>query len=167
MIAPTTVKEYFAEDHERLDTLFDSFQKMKRSDFAGAKEAFKAFKAGLQRHIVCEEDFLFPFWEEKCGVTEGGPTLVMRAEHRQIGEQLEAIHGKLAEHNLEGDEEERVLMDLLRAHNRKEEDVLYPAIDRVAVPEECTELFRKLELIAPERYAACCGVHHKTSAEPL
>lgn len=167
MTASTTIVEYFREDHKRLDALFDSFQTRKRSDFAEAKEAFKAFKTGLQRHIVREEDVLFPLWEEKCGLAEGGPTLVMRAEHRQIGEQVEAIHEKVAEHNPESDQEERVLLDLLHAHNKKEEDVLYPVIDRVAGPDERTELFKNLELISPERYAACCGVHHKTSSEPL
>jgi iron-sulfur cluster repair protein YtfE (RIC family) len=166
-MAATTVREHFAQDHDRLDALFETFQSLKRSNFAAAKEAFKSFKAGLQRHIVWEEDVLFPLWEEKCGVAEGGPTLVMRAEHRQIGEQLEAIHDKVAEHDPESGHEEQVLLDILRAHNRKEEQVLYPAIDRVTEPEERAELFRKLEHIPPERYAACCGAHHKTSSEPL
>ena len=162
--APITVREYFGEDHDRLDALFESFQTLKRSDFARAKEAFNTFKAGLQRHIVWEEDFLFPFWEEKSGLTEG-PTMVMRAEHRQIGELLEAIHEKVAEQNPESDKEERALLELLQAHNRKEEQILYPAIDRVAEPAERAELLRKLELISAEGSAGCCGVHRKTISE--
>ena len=69
-----TICEFFEQDHDRLDELFKTFQKMKRSDFAKAKEAFKAFKVGLQRHIVWEEDLLFPLWEEKTGMSEEGPT---------------------------------------------------------------------------------------------
>ena len=72
------VSEFFGQDHDRLDELFKTFQKFKRSDFAKAKEAFKEFKFGLQRHIVWEEDILFPLWEEKTGVSDGGPTFVMR-----------------------------------------------------------------------------------------
>jgi len=34
---------------------------------------------------------------------------VIRAEHRQIGRQLEAIHGKVADQNPDSDQEERVL----------------------------------------------------------
>ena len=36
------------------------------------KEAFKEFKLGLQRHIVWEEELLFPIWEEKTGMVEDG-----------------------------------------------------------------------------------------------
>jgi hypothetical protein len=39
----------FEQDHDRLDALFTTFQEQKRKDFAKAKEAFVAFKFGLQR----------------------------------------------------------------------------------------------------------------------
>ena len=74
-----TIREFYEQDHDRLDELFKTFQQLKRSDFAKAKEAFKEFKFGLQRHIVWEEDLLFPLWEEKTGMSEGGPTFVMRS----------------------------------------------------------------------------------------
>ena len=51
-----TITEFFEKDHDQLDELFKTFQKLKRSDFSNAKEAFEAFKFGLQRHIVWEED---------------------------------------------------------------------------------------------------------------
>ena len=104
-----TISEFYEQDHDRLDELIKTFQKLKRSDFAKAKEAFKEFKFGLQRHIVWDEDVLFPLWEVKTGMSESGPISVMRAEHRQIGRQLEAIHGKVADQNPDSDQEERVL----------------------------------------------------------
>ena len=104
-----TITEFYEQDHDRLDELFKIFQQLKRSDLAKAKEAFKEFKFGLQRHIVWEEDQLFPLWEEKTGMSEGGPTFVMRAEHRQIGQQLEAVHDKVAEQNPDSDQEEQAL----------------------------------------------------------
>ena len=108
-----TVSAFFEQDHDRLDELFKTFQQSKRSDFPKAKEAFKEFKFGLQRHIVWEEDVLFPLWEKKTGMSESGPTPVMRNEHRQIGQQLEAIHGKVSEQNPDSDKEEQALLDLL------------------------------------------------------
>ena len=149
----------FEQDHDRLDALFQSFQTLKHHDFAKAKETFKEFKFGLQRHIVWEEDLLFPLWEERTGMSEGGPTFVMRHEHRQIGEQLEAIHQKVAEQNPESDREEAALLALLSAHNLKEERVLYPSIDQVVTPEECQDIFHKMKQIPEERYRVCCGVH--------
>jgi iron-sulfur cluster repair protein YtfE (RIC family) len=142
-----------------LDELFKTFQKMKRSDFAKAKEAFKAFKFGLQRHIVWEEDVLFPLWEVKTGMSEGGPTSVMRAEHRQIGQQLEAIHGKVADQNPDSDQEEQALLDLLGSHNMKEERVLYPTIDQLTSAEERETVFQNMKHIPEEQYKLCCGQH--------
>jgi regulator of cell morphogenesis and NO signaling len=154
-----TISEFYEQDHDRLDELFKTFQQLKRSDFAKAKEAFKAFKFGLQRHIVWEEGVLFPLWEEKTGMSEGGPTFVMRAEHRQIGQQLEAIHDKVAKQNPDSDQEEQALVDLLGSHNLKEERVLYPAIDQVTSPEERETAFRNMNDIPEERYKLCCGQH--------
>jgi iron-sulfur cluster repair protein YtfE (RIC family) len=154
-----TISEFYEQDHDRLDELFKTFQKLKRSDFAKAKEAFKAFKFGLQRHIVWEEGVLFPLWEEKTGMSEGGPTFVMRAEHRQIGQQLEAIHGKVADHNPDSDQEEQALLDLLGSHNMKEERVLYPAIDQLTSAEERETVFLNMNDIPEERYKLCCGQH--------
>ncbi|MEC4890260.1 MAG: hemerythrin domain-containing protein [Nitrospira sp.] len=154
-----TISAFFEQDHDRLDELFKTFQKLKRSDFPKAKEAFKEFKFGLQRHIVWEEDLLFPLWEEKTGMSEGGPTFVMRNEHRQIGQQLDAIHDKVAEQNPESDQEEQGLLSLLGAHNMKEERVLYPSIDQVTSAEERAIVFQNMKTIPEDRYKVCCGQH--------
>jgi iron-sulfur cluster repair protein YtfE (RIC family) len=154
-----TISAFYEQDHDRLDESFKTFQKMKRADFPKAKEAFKTFKFGLQRHIVWEEDVLFPLWEEKTGMSEGGPTFVMRAEHRQIGQQLEAIHGKVADQNPDSDQEEQALLDLLGSHNMKEERVLYPAIDQLTSAEERETVFQDMKNIPEERYKLCCGQH--------
>ena len=156
-----SISTFFEQDHDRLDALFESFQALKRHDVAKATEAFKEFKFGLQRHIVWEEDLLFPLWEEKTGMSEGGPTFVMRNEHRQIGEQLEAIHQKVIEQNQESDHEELALLKLLGSHNLKEERVLYPSIDQVTTPEECRDIFQRMKEIPEDRYRVCCGVHQR------
>jgi regulator of cell morphogenesis and NO signaling len=154
-----TITEFYEKDHDQLDELFKTFQKLKRSDFLKAKEAFEEFKFGLQRHIVWEEDLLFPIWEQKTGMSDSGPTPIMRNEHRQIGQQLEAIHQKVADQNPDSDQEEQALLDILGSHNRKEERALYPAIDQVAGAEEREIIFRNMKNIPEERYKLCCGQH--------
>lgn len=153
------ISTMFEEDHDRLDALFKSFQELKRTDFAKAKEAFVEFKFGLQRHIVWEEDLLFPLWEEKTGMAEGGPTFVMRAEHRQIGECLEAIHQKVQQQDPDSNREEQRLLELLGSHNMKEERILYPSIDQVTTDEERESVYRKMKDIPEERYRSCGGDH--------
>lgn len=159
MSVEKTITEFFERDHDQLDGLFQTFQQLKRSDFAKAKEAFQRFKFGLQRHIVWEEDLLFPLWEKKTGMTDSGPTPVMRNEHRQIGQQLEAIHQKVTDQNPDSDREEQALLDLLGSHNRKEERALYPAIDKVTSAEERQAVFLNMDNIPEERYKLCCGQH--------
>lgn len=147
----------FEQDHDRLDALFTTFQRQKRKDAAKAKEAFVEFKFGLQRHIVWEEDVLFPKWEENSGMAEGGPTQVMRTEHRIIGDCLEAIHQKVQANNPDSDLEEQRLVDVLKSHNMKEERILYPSIDQVVSDQERAELYQAMKDIPEERYRTCCG----------
>jgi regulator of cell morphogenesis and NO signaling len=154
-----TIRRFFEQDHDRLDELFKTFQQLKRSDFTKAEQAFKEFMVGLQRHIVWEEDLLFPLWEKKTGMSDSGPTPAMRNEHRQIGEQLEAIHRKVANQNVGSDQEEEGLLSLLSSHNRKEERALYPAIDQVTSAEERETVLLNMNNIPEERYKLCCGQH--------
>jgi iron-sulfur cluster repair protein YtfE (RIC family) len=144
-----TIREFYEKDHGRLDELFKTFQQLKRSHPPKAKGVFEEFKFGLERHIVWEEDLLFPLWEKKTGRSEEGPTVVMRGEHRQIKRQLEAIHGNVLQHNCDSDQEEQALLDVLGSQNRKEERALYPAIDQVASPEDREAVFRNMKL-SPE-----------------
>jgi iron-sulfur cluster repair protein YtfE (RIC family) len=147
----------FADDHDRLDQLLATYRRSKRVDFDRAKQAFKEFKVGLQRHILWEERILFPAFEEKTGMHGHGPTVVMRAEHREIARCLEAIHDKVRVRDLETDREEEALVEILSAHNQKEEDILYPALDRLLDDEEKAAAFRKMEALPAETYQACCG----------
>lgn len=143
-----TISTIFDEDHERLDALFKAYQTLKRTDFPKAKSAFLEFKAGLQRHVAWEEDVMFPLWEKKSGMTGGGPTIVMRLEHKEIGDCLESIHRKVQAQNPESDREEQILLDLLDRHNMSEEEVLYPEMDHLISPEEREAAFRAMEKIA-------------------
>lgn len=151
MNEPNSIGAFFERDHDRLDALFQSFQRWKRQDIAKAQDAFRELKFGLQRHIVWEEELLFPLWEEKTGMSEAGPTFVMRNEHRQIGAQLDAIHHKVTQQNSESDPEEQALQQLLGSHNLKEERVLYPSIDQVTTPEERENVFQKMKEIPEDR----------------
>jgi len=150
-----SISEYFAKDHDRLDDLFKNFQHWKHSDYRRAKEFFVAFKFGLQRHIVWEEEILFPLFEKKTGM-QFGPTYVMRNEHKEIAAHLESIHKKVQKTDPSSDREEQKLLEVLGAHNQKEEAILYPAIDRNLTPEELETVYAAIQNIPEERYLVCC-----------
>jgi iron-sulfur cluster repair protein YtfE (RIC family) len=155
-----TVQVSFAHDHDRLDQLLETYRRLKRVDFAQAKQAFREFKFGLQRHIIWEETILFPLFEEKTGMRDRGPTAVMRAEHREIGQRLEALHDKVRRQDVDSDREEEALLEALFAHNQKEENILYPAIDRLSSAEEKAAAFKTMEELPEEAYRTCCGGKH-------
>lgn len=140
---PATIAAYFSQDHDRLDALFRRFQTLKATDRPSALAAFQEFQSGLERHIVWEEEILFPKFEQKTGQV-GGPTEVMRGEHRQIRGFLEAMAGKLAQGDRETAAEEAGLLAVLGPHNEKEENILYPMIDQVCGAEERTQIFAEM-----------------------
>lgn len=149
------VFEYMSKDHDRLDQLYQNFKRVRENDRDESIGFFHDFKTGLQRHIIWEEDILFPLFEDKSGVKEGGPTDVMRQEHRQIKEILEKIHSNLmaSVYNKKLDTD---LYDVLGTHNSKEEEILYPWIDEMINNTEIDEIFEKMKHIPAERYDHCC-----------
>lgn len=126
-----TVFEFMAKDHDRLDGLFKEFQRFQNDDPARAKNAFRSFHEGLFRHIVWEEELLFPLFESRMQLS-GGPTEVMRMEHGQIKGYVERI---LSDQEEDSGQVVEWLEMVLCGHNEKEENILYPWIDQ-SVPEK-------------------------------
>lgn len=154
-----TITSYFEEDHNKLDQMFDQFQTLKACNYIEAKQYFKDFKSGLQRHIIWEEEILFPIFEAKMSMGTAGPTAIMRTDHRIIKNILEKIHEKVLLGNPESDDEEAELLNFLAQHNLKEEQVLYPLIDQFISKEERDQIFRQMENLPQERYRSCCGLN--------
>jgi len=148
-----TILGFMSANHAELDSIFDEFMKQQDNDVAKAMSLFHNFKVGLQKHIVWEEEILFPIFEKETGMRGSGPTEVMRMEHRQIKEFLEEIHTKLLGGGLEGiDGPENDLLDILGLHNEKEENILYPSIDDLLNDVEMRKVFTEMTNIPPEQY---------------
>lgn len=146
------ITDYYEADHDRLDEIFKTFQQLKRQDMPKARELFKEFRSGLLRHIIWEEEILFPLFEQKTGMTHAGPTEVMRMEHSVIKKHLEAILKKVSVNDPGTDEDEQLMLNTLVAHNQKEEQILYPAIDRYLNEDETGFVFTSMEKVPEERY---------------
>lgn len=128
--APVTISSYYAVDHDEIDQLLERFRASKMGDRPAALVMYREFKTRLERHIGWEEDILFPLFEQLTGMAENGPTVVMRAEHRQIRSFLDSIGATLQQGDASIDADESALLEVLAAHNFKEENILYPMIDR-------------------------------------
>lgn len=141
-----TVTDFFQADHRRLDDIYERYQQAKEAG-GDALVHFEDFADGLRRHIVWEEEQLFPLFEKRTGMGLGGPTEVMRREHRRIEGLIEALREDLRAGSLDtSGENEDVLLDMLAQHNVKEEQVLYPSIDNLLSDDEVADLFSRLTL---------------------
>jgi regulator of cell morphogenesis and NO signaling len=136
------IEKFFTADHGRLDSLLDAFVYHLGADIPKACEYFHLFKEGLLQHIEWEEDILFKLFEGKTGNTDG-PTRVMRYEHTQIKNSLNTIASFSAD---EADFIEHIeeLKVMLHNHNQKEEQILYPMIQRCCKEHELSKIFLEI-----------------------
>jgi len=139
----TSIVDYYEHDHDRLDALFTQYRQEKRSAFDRAAACLRAFTTGLLRHIDWEEQILFPLFEARTGMARG-PTAVMRMEHQQVKAFLAEINARVEARNPDTDEDDGQLLELLKVHNQKEENILYPAIDRLLSPADRQDVFNRM-----------------------
>lgn len=135
-------------DHDRLyrleRTAFDAWA---AGDSSAAESAFTLFAHGLRRHIGFEEALLFPEFERRNGLdSRSGPTATLRAEHGEILSVVAAIELAIRSDAVPVHLLRRHLQDLLLAHSRYEEQLLYPAADQVLSPAERDDLIRRVQL---------------------
>ncbi len=125
------ISDYLTADHHHCDDLFaEAENAVANDDWQTAMTQFRAFEAATLLHFTREENILFPAFEERTGISHG-PTAVMRSEHVEIRETLQGMTDALASRNADvylGLAE--TLLMLLRQHNTKEEQILYPMADQ-------------------------------------
>jgi len=140
------VTEALEWDHDRLDELLlQAVRALRAGDDPAARSAYATFRRSLTRHIRFEEELLFPVFEMRTGLPHGGPTSLMRAEHREIQTLLGEIERALEEAPAVVEELCRALRDALGDHNRKEELILYPGTDRLLTEAESDTLVARIQ----------------------
>ena len=120
-----------AGDHRRCDDIFvDVEQAVAAGAWDAASNGFSAFQSAVLQHFSAEEALLFPAFEAKTGMSMG-PTQVMRGEHVQMRELMDAARDALLAKDADdysGNAE--TLLIMMQQHNMKEENVLYPMCDQ-------------------------------------
>jgi iron-sulfur cluster repair protein YtfE (RIC family) len=139
------LSRYLTGDHESCDRQFaESENRVAAGDWPAADSEFKLFRSATLSHFRREEAILFPPFEQRTGMI-AGPTSIMRSEHEQMRGILEAMAGAVSDRDMESylGHSETLLM-LLRQHNIKEEQILYPMIDRT-LADEAAELLSRMQ----------------------
>ncbi len=115
-------------DHRELDRKFEEFQATPISRSDERRERFDEFAAELHRHIVVEERLLFPPF----GEGDSSRRLLvelMLDEHRRIEDVLQRVRERLAAGPRSTEDLESELVNVLWAHNTREEESVYPWFD--------------------------------------
>jgi hemerythrin-like domain-containing protein len=125
------ILEFMRDDHRACDHLYTEAENaLADKKIDEAKTLFDAFYRATNHHFDMEERELFITFEKRTGMM-GGPTQMMRYEHQQLRAQLESMLKALTE----GKHDDffgigESFMIMLQQHNMKEEQMLYPMIDR-------------------------------------
>jgi len=131
----------FERDHKRIDGNISRLRETigKSND---DNNLYSRIKSQLLKHIELEETILFPAFQDRAAQGLTGPVQVMIAEHREITSLISSAADPIDK----GTQKSRVeaLVGKLAVHNKKEELILYPLInrtllraDRAAVFNEC------------------------------
>jgi hemerythrin-like domain-containing protein len=127
-----------------LSTLAEATGLVSSGALADARARFSVFASGLERHMRLEEEVLFPLFEVRTGLV-GGPTALMREEHREIanaiGRMREGLERGSAAVFQEGHGQFR---QFFAAHASKEEHFLYPTLDRMLSAHELAAVTARL-----------------------
>lgn len=143
------VNEALSWDHDRLDALEErAFAARAKGDLHEARAIYAVFAYGLRRHIRFEEEILFPEFELRAGFSpEGGPTAVMRDEHREILRCLDRIEAGISDPIANVDSPRHALHAVLGNHNLKEENIVYPLTDQALTAAERDALVARMQAI--------------------
>lgn len=119
-----------SHDHRECDDFFAQAENAAvNGDWQGARTAYDTFSTALERHFCAEEQILFPRFEAVTGMSDG-PTRMMRADHRDMREQLASMASALEQRDADEFAGEcETLLIMMQQHNMKEENILYPMCD--------------------------------------
>ena len=126
----STISSFLTKDHRACDEEFANLENAVASDnWEESAIKLNKFITDLLHHFDMEEKVMFPTFEEVTGMTQG-PTMIMRMEHDQMRQLLNALQEDLEKkdkNHFFGVSES--LMMLMQQHNMKEEQMLYAMAD--------------------------------------
>lgn len=125
------ISALMSQDHRDCDYAFENIENaLEQKNFAVAKIAFEKWKNLNLKHFSIEEEILFPETIKTMGV-KIPPIMVMEMEHMQIKNCFLEIEKSLtAEDTSKFHQLAETCMIMIQQHNMKEEQILYPIIDR-------------------------------------
>lgn len=130
----------FEADHKRIDMNITSLRNS-TGEKTKAAGFYSKVRKQLLKHIELEEAVLFAAFGEHASPGQMGPVQVMIAEHREITALISKQPESLDERTLPAQIDS--LIARLAVHNKKEELILYPLINRTLPRADRERVFRE------------------------
>ena len=137
------LSERMGGDHEALDARWQLFLQTSPADRSLREERYDAFRSGLTRHILLEEEVLFPRMLSE-DLSQRGLVDRLREEHRAILDVLARLAERVAAGSGAVDDATAELENVLGEHNAREEAYAYPWLDDHLSPSEVESSLRRL-----------------------
>lgn len=127
-----SITRHMQQDHVLIDGFaVRAVAAAEAGDWAGLEKDGGEFLHRLRLHIEIEEQVLFPAFEQRTGMSAGGPSVQMRVEHEQMQPILARMQSAVGARDGAGYRAaSQALFDILGPHNQKEEQMMYPMLDQ-------------------------------------
>lgn len=127
-----SISSYMQRDHVVIDGIAQrAVGDAEARDWEALARDGAEFLRRLRRHIEVEEQVLFPAFEQRTGMSATGPSVQMRVEHDQMQPILAQMQSAVAAQDGAGYQRAtKALLDILVPHNMKEEQMMYPMLDK-------------------------------------
>jgi hemerythrin-like domain-containing protein len=141
--------------HQRLEGLFlDHQTAVVGLELGRAGEMLEVFMTGLLSHMHDEEEFLIPIYEARTSEVPGGAVELFLSEHKKmkgfVAEfkdalgQMKGQEGTPLKHSvIRLLDRESIYKQLAQHHQLREQNILYPWLDRVTSDTERAEIFKQ------------------------
>ena len=130
LVSTASVTAHVCGEHRRIQALLRAVcSDVDAGRMDAARGTCDALDRQLLRHHRVEEQLLFPLFEARVGIV-GGPTAVLRQEHREIEHAVALMREALDHDDADAFREAvRFVLTTLSQHHSKEEHVLFPTTE--------------------------------------
>lgn len=150
-----TICDYLMLDHQHCDDLFNNAATfIAQRNWEEAARHFNLFHDALKQHIRMEEKVLFPAFSQAMP-GGGGPIAMLHVEHQQIRGIADRMSDALTRFDAMGFVLHAETYSLLmQQHILKEEDMLYPLLDKILASKRNKIISAMSEFLEPDLHHA-------------
>jgi len=141
------ISDFMKLHHKMLTVMLDEFRSSKK-DTPKRERLFANFASLLEKHMIFEEEVLFPLFEGKTGTESlNKSTSTLRKDHKQVRDLAEKIK-KMMNNNADTDKLENHLVEILQEHEKTEFDIVYPWLDEAIGEDAAKAIIRGMKTIS-------------------